>query len=43
MGRVGGVGSGAGFHKGTVDATAKANNEIEQKVGEVYTGLTHAF
>lgn len=34
---------GAGFHKATVDATAKANNEIEQKVGEVYTGLTHAF
>ena len=34
---------GAGFHKATVDATAKAKNEIEQKVGEVYTGLTHAF
>ena len=34
---------GAGFYKATVDATSGQNNEIEQKVGEVYTGLTHAF
>ena len=33
----------AGFYKATVDATSGQNNEIEQKVGEVYTGLTHAF
>ena len=34
---------GAGFYKATVDATSGQNNEIEQKVGEVFTGLTHAF
>ena len=34
---------GAGYYKATVDATSGQNNEIEQKVGEVYTGLTHAF
>ena len=34
---------GAGYHKATIDATTVANDEIEQKVGEVFTGLTHAF
>ena len=34
---------GAGYHKATIDATTAANDEIEQKVGEVFTGLTHAF
>ena len=34
---------GAGYYKATVDATSGQNNEIEQKVGEVFTGLTHAF
>ena len=34
---------GAGFYKATIDATSAGNDDIEQKVGEVYTGLTHAF
>ena len=34
---------GAGFYKATIDATSVGNDDIEQKVGEVYTGLTHAF
>lgn len=34
---------GAGYYKATVDATSGQNDEIEQKVGEVFTGLTHAF
>ena len=37
---------GAGYYKSTVDATKVGEQkvgEIEQKVGEVFTGLTHAF
>ena len=34
---------GAGYYKATVDAKSGQNDEIEQKVGEVFTGLTHAF
>lgn len=34
---------GAGYYKATVDANSGRNDEIEQKVGEVFTGLTHAF
>ena len=32
----------AGYYKATLDATTKAV-EVEEKVGEVFTGLTHAF
>ena len=32
----------AGYYKATLDATTKAG-EVEEKVGEVFTGLTHAF
>ncbi len=32
----------AGYYKATLDATTKAD-EVEEKVGEVFTGLTHAF
>ena len=32
----------AGYYKATLDATTKAG-EVEEKIGEVFTGLTHAF
>ena len=32
----------AGYYKATLDATTTAG-EVEEKVGEVFTGLTHAF
>ena len=34
---------GAGYHKAKVDATEGENDAVEQKVAEVFTGLTHAF
>ena len=34
---------GAGYHKAKVDATEGKNDAVEQKVAEVFTGLTHAF